>query len=105
MEGARIYAYKRMNEGWKSGKNRLYTKMEGDGTKTLGELISNVPSGVTPESWEKFVRYRRSPEGRVSHYLLMFTTYHCLYIEILTFPKLWYRWWYSVAKTAVLSKT
>lgn len=72
MKTAKKYAFKKMNEGWKSKKNRLYSRMEGDGSKTLDELISNVPPGVRRESWENFVRYRRSAAGRVSKLFKIF---------------------------------
>lgn len=65
------YAFMKMGEGWKSKRNRLFKKMEGDGTKTLEELIASVPDEVPfADMWERFVRYRTSDEGRVSKIFL-----------------------------------
>ena len=55
-----------MNCAWKSLKNRLYDKRDCKGQTPLKELISNVPSGVPAESWERLVRYRRRSAWKVS---------------------------------------
>ena len=58
-DGAKYYGLQKMNCAWKSLKNRLYDKRDCKGQTPLNELISNVPSGVPAESWERLVRYRR----------------------------------------------
>lgn len=61
----------KIGEGWKSKKNALYKKVEGDGTKTVDEFIASLPSEAPDTAmWERLVRYRRSTEGRVSKQFL-----------------------------------
>ena len=63
---ARDYAYKKLNESWKSRKSRLYKKASADGTKSLQETIDARPRGLQDaQLWENFVKFKRSAAGRV----------------------------------------
>ena len=58
------YALKKIGDGWKSKRNTLFNNRNKLGDKTEEEVAAQIPPGVDPEQWKKFVKFRFSPEGR-----------------------------------------
>ena len=58
------YGLKKIGDGWKSKRNTLFNNRNKLGDKTEEEVAAQIPSGVDPEQWKKFVKFRFSPEGR-----------------------------------------
>lgn len=53
-----------MGKKWSAHKQRLWSEFNIP-TKTIDEIIRNVPNGIDKDQWVRFVQYRMKPSTQV----------------------------------------
>ena len=44
-----------IGDGWKDERNKLYKLKSGMGTKSREEVEADMPDGVDPEQWRRYI--------------------------------------------------
>ena len=53
-----------IGDGWKDERNKLYKLKSGMRTKSMAEVEADVPDGVDPEQWRRYIGWRMSDLGQ-----------------------------------------
>ena len=53
-----------IGDGWKDERNKLYQLKSVKGTKPRAEVEADVPDGVDPERWRRYIGWRMGDLGK-----------------------------------------
>lgn len=56
----------KMGDGWKNNRNDYFKDRNRGGSRPYDELVQDVPSGVPPDAWARYVEWRRGEIGQVN---------------------------------------
>ena len=59
------FALGKMGDGWKNKRLELFNTRDGGGSRPMQELVDDIPGGVPPDAWERYVLWRRGDIGKV----------------------------------------